>query len=216
MLSSLDPAILRARAWDHGARPLNASGLARIALGGTTGIAANGMVFVPEQEAGTAHDAARAAGLTDAGSAALMVLELDCALAESPCAGVERAVDPASVEELSDLVRAAFALRGDTGLRGDLFEVPGADGWLLRDRDGRARSGLVATSDPDLVGIWSMATAPDSRRQGHGASLLRAVLGHYALEGATSACLISTPAGEPLYRRVGFEPVEHLRVWQPA
>jgi GNAT superfamily N-acetyltransferase len=60
-----------------------------------------------------------------------------------------------------------------------------------------------------------MATLPARQREGHGARLLRAVLGHYALEGATKACLISTPAGERLYRSLGFEALEQLQVWQP-
>jgi predicted N-acetyltransferase YhbS len=58
-----------------------------------------------------------------------------------------------------------------------------------------------------------MATPPQQQRLGHGGRLLRAVLGHYALEGATSACVIATAAGEPLYRSLGFEPAERLRVW---
>jgi ribosomal protein S18 acetylase RimI-like enzyme len=71
----------------------------------------------------------------------------------------------------------------------------------------------VATADPDLLGLWSMATAPAEQRNGHGRRLLLAVLGHYALEGATSVCVVATPAGERLYRSVGFETAEPLRVW---
>jgi ribosomal protein S18 acetylase RimI-like enzyme len=213
---SLDPTILRARAWDHGGRPLTSAALSRVALGDATGIVANGLVFVAEQDAPAARDAAIDAGLTDAGTASLMAMDLDDALAEAPCQGVERAIDPATVEEVAELVRAAFALHGSTGLRHDMAEVPGADAWLRRDRDGRAVAALVATADPDLVGIWSMATHPDRRHEGHGGCLLRAVLGHYALEGAARACLITTGSGEGLYREVGFRPVEQLSVWHPA
>jgi predicted N-acetyltransferase YhbS len=213
---SLDPTILRARAWDHGGRPLTASSLSRIALGGVSGIVANGLVFVAEQDADAARDAATTAGLGEAGTASLMAMDLDDALAEAPCQGVERAIDPATIEEVADLVRSAFGFHGSTGLRHDLAEVPGADAWLRRDRDGRAVAALVATADPDLVGIWSMATRPDRQHEGHGGCLLRAVLGHYALEGATQACLIATDTGEALYRTVGFQPVEHLSVFHPA
>jgi predicted N-acetyltransferase YhbS len=216
MLTSSDPTILRARAWDHGGRPLASAALSRTSLGGVPVITANGLVFVAEEDAEATRDAALSAGLTDAGTAPLMSLELtlDLALAETPSAGVERAIDPATVEEVSELVRAAFGLAGTTGLRPDLAEVPGADAWLLREPDGRAVASLVVTADPDLVAVWSMATLPSRQREGHGRCLLRAVLGHYALEGATTACLVSTPAGESLYRAVGFEPVEQLQVWQ--
>jgi GNAT superfamily N-acetyltransferase len=214
MLTSSDPTLLRARAWDHGGRPLASAALTRTSLGGVPVITANGMVFVAEQDAEATRAAATAAGLTDAGTTPLMALELDCDLAEGPCAGVERAIDPATIEEVSELVRAAFGLAGSTGLRHDLAEVPGADAWLLREPDGRAIASLVVTADPDLVAVWSMATLPSRRRQGHGTCLLRAVLGNYALEGATTACLVSTPSGESLYRSIGFVPVEHLQVWQ--
>ena len=217
MLTSSDPTFLRARAWDHGGRPLAAAALSRTSLAGVPAITANGLVFVAEQDAAATRAAAGEAGMIDAGAAPLMTLELSCELADGPCAGVERAVDASTVKEVSDLVRAAFGLAGSAGLRQDLPEVPGADAWLLREHaTGRAVAALVATADPDLVGVWSMATAPDRQREGHGRRLLRAVLGHYALEGATTACLVSTPAGESLYRSVGFAPVEHLQVWQPA
>lgn len=215
MLTSSDPTVLRARAWDHGGRPMSSSALARTVLGGVPVITMNGLIFVAEQDDAATRPAAEAAGFADAGTAPLMTLELDLALAESPCAGVERAVDARTIDEVSDIVREGFGLTGPAGLRSDLDEVPGADAWLLRTQDGRALAALVATADPDLVGIWSMATLPGHRRAGHGTCLLRAVLGHYALLGATTACVLSTPEGEPLYRAVGFEPVERLRVWQP-
>jgi predicted N-acetyltransferase YhbS len=216
MLTSSDPTILRARAWDHGGRPMASAALARTSLGGVPAITANGLVFVAEQDALQAREAAEAAGMTDAGTAPLMSLELSDELADGPCAGIERAVDPATVEEVSELIRSAFGITGQTGLRPDLAEVPGADAWLLREHDtGRAIAALVATADPDLVGVWSMATVPARQREGHGTCLLRAVLGNYALEGASTACLISTPAGESLYGSVGFETIEQLQVWKP-
>lgn len=215
MLTSSDPTILRARAWDHGGRPLASAALSRTSLGGVPVISANGLVFVAEQDADATRDAAEAAGMQDAGTAPLMSLDLDCELADGPCAGVERAIDPATIEEVAELVRAAFGLAGAAGLRHDLAEVPGADAWLLREPTGRAIASLIVTADPDLVAVWSMATLPARQREGHGTCLLRAVLGHYALEGATTACLISTPSGESLYRSVGFTAVEQLQVWQP-
>ena len=215
MLTSSDPTILRARAWDHGGRPMATDALARTSLGGVPVIIANGLVFVAEQDADATRDAAEAAGLVDAGSAPLMSLELSDELADGSSAGVERAIDPATIEEVAELVRSAFGVTGPTGLRHDLADVPGADAWLLRERNGRAVAALVATADPDLVGIWSMATVPTRQREGHGTRLLRAVLGNYALEGALTACLVSTPAGESLYRSLGFQTVEQLQVWQP-
>jgi N-acetylglutamate synthase-like GNAT family acetyltransferase len=214
MLTSLDPVVLRARAWDHGRRPIASAGLRRLSLGGVAAMAVNGMVFVAEEDAAEAEGPALAAGMTDAGTAPLMTFPLDVALAAEPSAGVERACDPAAVEELCELIGSAFGLSGSAMLRSDLPEVPGADGWLLRE-EGRAIAGVVTTPDPDLVGLWSMATPPGNQRKGYAARLLRAVLAHYALEGATNAYVIATPAGEQLYGSLGFQSAERLRVWQP-
>jgi ribosomal protein S18 acetylase RimI-like enzyme len=188
MVTALDPHVLRARTAEHAARP---TALRTVVLAG------------PDE----------AVGLTDAREVPLMTLDLrDCTLAESPSAGVERVVDAAGIEEVAELTAAAFGLRRAVLLERRLHEAPGLEAWLLRE-SGHAVSSVVATSDPDLVGIWSMATAPTARRAGRATKLLRAVLGHYALCGAQAACLVATPAGEPLYRSLGFTEAERVKVW---
>lgn len=218
MLTEVDPCSLRARASAHAARP---TGLQSVLLGGApedlrhavAGLGDRpGLLLVPASDAPDVADAAAELGLEDRGSVPLMAADLDVAFAEAPSGGVERAVDDGGFQEVEALVGAAFGLRGPTGLRRDLHELQGADAWLLRV-DGRAVSALVATADPDLLGLWSMATLPAEQRRGHGARLLRAVLGHYALEGATTACVIATDAGVALYRAAGFEASEDLQVW---
>ena len=219
MLTEADPRALRARATAHASRP---TGLQSVLLRGEpeelrAAVAAlgdrPGMILVPESDAPETAPVAAELGLRDDGVVPLMAADLDVVHAEAPAAGVERAVDDAGFEEVEALVAAAFGLTRPTGLRRDLHEVPGADAWLLREPGGRAVSALVATADPDLLGLWSMATAPAEQRRGHGRRLLCAVLGNYALEGATSVCVVATPAGERLYRSVGFETAEPLRVW---
>jgi ribosomal protein S18 acetylase RimI-like enzyme len=138
---------------------------------------------------------------------------LDCAYAEAPSAGVERACDDAALAEVAELVAAAFGVAADAALPEPLQDVAGADAWLLRAPDGRALSAVVATVDPDLLALWSAATPPPARRRGHAARLLRAVLGHYACEGVPTACVVATADGEPLYRSLGFAPAEPLRLW---
>lgn len=219
MLTEHDGRALRARASAHAARP---TGLQAVVLGGAEQdlraaverlAGRPGLLLVPESDAPDVADAAGRLGLLDRGSVPLMAIDLDDAMAEAPTAGVERATDAPAFEEVEELVGAAFGLRGATGLRSDLHEVPGADAWLLRERDGHAVAAVVATADPDLVGLWSMATPPALQRRGHGGRLLRALLGHYALEGVATACVVATPAGEHLYRSAGFEPAERLQVW---
>ena len=220
MLTAHDPATLRARASAHATRPtgLQSTLLGSGGAGELEAAVADlgdrpGLLLVTEDDAPALAPVAAGLGLEDRGTVPLMAADLDVALAEAPTAGVERAGDPGSFAEVEALVSAAFGLRGEPGLRHDLDEVEGADAWLLRDERRRAMSAVVATADPDLLALWSMATPPEAQRRGHGGRLLRAVLGHYALEGARSACVIATPAGEPLYRSLGFAPAERLQVW---
>jgi ribosomal protein S18 acetylase RimI-like enzyme len=218
MLTAHDPSTLRARASAHAERP---TGLPSVPLSGdeqelrdaVAGLGDRpGLLFAAAGEAPALAGVAAELGLEDRGTVPLMAAELDCELAAAPTAGVARAADAGAFEEVELLVGAAFGLRGPTGLRRDVHAAEDTDAWLLREH-GRAVSAVVATPDPDLLGLWSMATLPSAQRRGHGEHLLRAVLGHYALEGATTACVIATPAGEPLYRSLGFEPADRLQVW---
>jgi N-acetylglutamate synthase-like GNAT family acetyltransferase len=152
-------------------------------------------------------------GLRAAGACTLMACDLDLSYAEAPSQRVERALDADALDEVGELVAAAFGLDGSGIIGRELYDAQGADAWLLRNEEGHAVSAVVATADPDLVGLWSVATPPAAQRRGHGAHLLRAVLGHYALEGVTTACVLATEAGEQLYRTLGFKAAERLHVW---
>jgi GNAT superfamily N-acetyltransferase len=218
MLTAHDPTTLRARASAHAARP---TGLQSVPLSGDAEDLREavddlgsrpGLLFAAADDAPALAQVAQEVGLEDRGTVPLLAADLDCELAAAPTCGVARAADAGAFEEVELLVGAAFGLRGATGLRRDVHAAEGTEAWLLREH-GRAVSAVVATPDPDLLGLWSMATLPSAQRRGHGARLLRAVLGHYALEGAASACVIATRAGEPLYRSLGFEPAERLQVW---
>ena len=119
-----------------------------------------------------------------------LTLVLTDDLADTPGTGVERAVDRESFVE------------AETILAAEGFEVtdgPATDVWLLRD-GAHPVSALVAERDGDAVTLLALATLAEHRRQGHGERLVRAVLGHYALEGAPAA---AAPANG-LSRRVGF------------
>jgi len=64
-----------------------------------------------------------------------------------------------------------------------------------------------------LVVIWSMATRSDRQGRGYGRRLLEAVFGQQFEEGASGSLLHSSPAGEKLYRQLGFTVVEYLQLW---
>ena len=120
-----------------------------------------------------------------------LTLTLSDELADTPGSGVERVVDRETLEEAEAI------------LESDLGDEPDVDVWVLRDGT-QAVSALVAARDADGVTITGFATAPEHRRAGRGERLLRAVLGHYALEGTPVASLATTHECDGLCRRIGF------------
>jgi ribosomal protein S18 acetylase RimI-like enzyme len=120
-------------------------------------------------------------------------LALEDDLAAAPARGVERVVDAASRSDAAALL----------GVPGDALARPHVDAWLVRD-GAHPVSALAAEHSADGVTVTMLATAPDHRRRGHAEHLLRAVLGHYALEGVPAATLTATPAAESLCKRLGF------------
>src|SRR4051812_6530447 len=116
MLTGHDPAGLRARATGHAARP---TGLRSVLLDGEADALRAavadlgdlpGLLLVTETDAAEVVPAAIELGLEDRGSVPLMGADLDVALAASPTAGVERAVDQGGFAEVELLVTAAFGL----------------------------------------------------------------------------------------------------------
>lgn len=63
------------------------------------------------------------------------------------------------------------------------------------------------------LGIYSLGTAPDRRRQGYGEALLRQALSRSSSDGSVPLVLESTEAGYPLYRRLGFRDVAKFTVY---
>jgi ribosomal protein S18 acetylase RimI-like enzyme len=114
-------------------------------------------------------------------------------LAAAPSRGVERAVDERSLGDAAAILERDPA---DIATR-DL------ETWLLHEGS-RPVSALLVSRDRDRMTLVAVATNPDDRRRGHAGHLLRAVLGHYALEGVEAAALVATPESERLFRGAGF------------
>jgi hypothetical protein len=113
-----------------------------------------------------------------------LTLKLTDDLAASPARGVERAVDTASVREAADLLLVAPSSIGDRD----------TDVWLLR-ANGHALSALVVDRACEQIVVTAVASS-------YSEQLLRAVLGHYALEGVTHATLTDRGAMRELHARL--------------
>lgn len=69
-----------------------------------------------------------------------------------------------------------------------------------------------ATRGPEL-GVWQMMTPARHRRRGAARATLTTALGELWDDGVEGAFLWASPAGRPLYERVGFRVVQERQVW---
>jgi len=98
-------------------------------------------------------------------------------------------------------------LRGQA-LPPHVLDIPGWTAWLAR-RDGVPAAAGFAYDDGEAVGIYWLATLPEHRSHGLARAVMTKVLASHPDRAAT---LVSTEAGEPLYRSLGFVTVS-TAVW---
>lgn len=68
----------------------------------------------------------------------------------------------------------------------------------------------------DLTGIFNIATLPEHTRHGYGAAITRRAVADGFADGAHTAWLQASAAGEPVYERIGFRTVENWQIWITA
>lgn len=154
-------------------------------------------------------------GLTLAGSSPLMVLRPTTPVTPSRPVKVTRALGPELVAIAGDLAAAAFDEPRDVLARCiDVMvtETAGVETWIAWDGEA-PRSAVTVTPTGSTAGISLMATPPEHQRQGMGRALLTQVMADYRSRGVTRFHLGATPAGRPLYDRLGFEPIAELSAW---
>jgi GNAT superfamily N-acetyltransferase len=79
---------------------------------------------------------------------------------------------------------------------------------------GKPVSIIALTAAAGVLGVYSLATAPEFRRRGYGEALLRAALAQERERtGLERMVLQSTEAGYRLYRRLGFRDVAKFSVY---
>ncbi len=81
-------------------------------------------------------------------------------------------------------------------------------GWLLADLDGELAGMVGAVDYGPFASIGMMVVRPELQRKGIGLELMRAILHWVEQRGCPLVILEATPAGEALYTRLGFFPVD--------
>lgn len=84
---------------------------------------------------------------------------------------------------------------------------------FIARQDGKIVSTVQTSSTGSIIGIWGMATAPDQQRKGGGRALLNYVIDYHCQRGTELFYLGATPAGKPLYDRVGFQTETQAEIW---
>ena len=93
-----------------------------------------------------------------------------------------------------------------------LMQSPSLDIYLA-ERDGKILSTVTVTRHGDVIGVWAMGTHVDAQGQKIGKALLSRVMFGARQAGAAAFFLGATPAGFPLYRRLGYETLYTAKIW---
>lgn len=159
---------------------------------------------------------ARASGLVEAGTAPLMARSGPVPDAPESDFVCQRITAAHEMPAFGELVASAFALDqawvDRTFASAALLDAPALD-FYVAYRGDVPMSAVATTGTGRLVGIWSMSTPPDKQRQGAGQAILLAAMRDHVKRGAQTFYLVATPAGKPLYDRLGFETIDQLSIW---
>jgi GNAT superfamily N-acetyltransferase len=130
----------------------------------------------------------------------------------------------ARVEDVEGLAGAARTAAAGTGAQPEVLRPLYAPGVLQLDGtsvylgrvDGKTVATAIGYQTGRDVAIFSVATLPDHRRHGYGAAISAHACREGFANGADLAWLQTSPMGEPVYRRLGFQHVVmHLMLGRP-
>lgn len=128
---------------------------------------------------------------------------------------IESVKEQNGLREANSVMASAFDIpceMVDRAFSPTVLESPGVE-FFIAMQYGETISTVQTTRHGPYVGIWSMATPPAHQRKGAGLALLEHVITYHLKNGAKLFYLGATPAGRPLYRKIGFETVDEAQVW---
>lgn len=113
-----------------------------------------------------------------------------------------------------DLLVKTFGMTEETvrELMSSTIEDSDTFRYILFDGD-IAVSTSVFIGNGDLVGCFDVATPAEHQRKGYGEELMKYMIQEQGALGRNMIVLQATPAGEVLYRRMGFQVIEYFQTW---
>ena len=146
----------------------------------------------------------------------LMVMEgTDALIDVQPDELVIRAIAPEDAGQHARVAAAGFESPEELFrqlITPAVLRAPGICCYLGEAGGEPVTTGIGVTLD-DCVGIFDVATPPAYRRRGYGAAVTAHAVRDGFCHGARWAFLQSSPAGYPVYERIGFRTAESWHRW---
>jgi GNAT superfamily N-acetyltransferase len=92
------------------------------------------------------------------------------------------------------------------------LDSPALEVWIA-ELDATCVGTVTLTLQGDTAGVWAMGVDPEVRRKGVGRRLLTTAMRAAATRETRRFYLGATPAGKPLYERLGFATQLVTQVW---
>jgi hypothetical protein len=167
-------------------------------------------VWVPEQDTGTIR-MLEAAGHTLDAQPRAMGIDLN-GVSEPDLSGLDW-TDQGDAEEMALLNDSAYGYEPGTWLRGMGRRAEGLHVYLARVDAKPAATVCSRDADGDCA-IWMVATAEWARGRGLSTALMRKAIFDGARRACRTSTLQATKLGAPVYRRIGYEDLGALGMWE--
>ena len=167
-------------------------------------------VWVPERDAAARAALERAGHVLDAAPRA-MAVGLHALQAPPELPDVEHAAGAAEVAALNE---AAYGYEpGEFAGLAEALEGPWLHRYLIRV-DGAPAACACAFDRGGDCHVTLVATAEPHRGRGLAGALMWTAVGEAAARGQATTSLVATPAGYPLYRRMGYDDLGAVQMWE--
>ena len=145
--------------------------------------------------------------------AMILPLAHDYPATASPRLEVSRVQNHREAEAWTELCGRAFGYQLDTDVIDHLRQEAGVEVlWAFRKEEPVATAILNRTGP--VMGLHQVGVPPELQGQGIARELMQVLLAHAQAAGAEYVCLQASAAGEPLYRRLGFQPQFRIRSYR--
>ena len=128
---------------------------------------------------------------------------------------VRRAAGEEGARASAQALHRAFGMPVEPVLRAmpaSFLDGPALGVWIA-ELDATCVGAVTLTLQGDTAGVWAMGVDPQMQRKGIGRRLLTTAMREAATRGVQRSYLGATPAGKPLYERLGFTTQLVTQVW---